>query len=107
MCDINMADLVPNEPPAGLFDWCREKSRVNLLIYKASYYYEPLEDRNKKCVECKCTACGAVTMQEYTKLNNRIGFIHSKTGEEIFGNKKTTCPECGKSVTAEHVSSFR
>ena len=45
-------------------------------------------------------------MQEYTKLNNRIGFIHSKTGEEIFGNKKTTCPECGKSVTAEHVSSF-
>lgn len=106
MCDINMADLVPNEPPAGLFDWCREKSRVNLLIYKASYYYEPLEDRNKKCVECKCTACGAVTMQEYTKLNNRIGFIHSKTGEEIFGNKKTTCPECGKSVTAEHVSSF-
>ena len=106
MCDINMADLVPNEPPKGLADWCNKKRKVNLLIYKVGYYYEPLEDRNKKCVKCKCTACGAVTMQEYTKLNNRIGFIHSKTGEEIFGNKKTTCPECGKSVTAEHVSSF-
>ena len=95
-----------NEPPKGLADWCNEKRKMDLLIYKVGYYYEPLEDRNKKCVKCKCTACGAVTMQEYTKLNNRIGFIHSKTGEEIFGNKKTTCPECGKSVTAEHVSSF-
>lgn len=109
MCDINMADLVPNEPPAGLFDWCREKSRVNLLIYKASYYYEPLEDRNKKCVECKCTACGAVTIQEYIKETapkSRIGFIHSETGDVIFGTKNTTCPECGKSVVARHVSSF-
>ncbi len=95
-----------NEPPKGLADWCNEKRKMNLLIYRVGYYYEPLEDRNKKCVKCKCTACGAVTMQEYTKLNDRIGFIHSKTGEEIFGNKKTTCPECGKSVTAEHVSSF-
>lgn len=106
MCDINMADLVPNEPPKGLADWCNKKRKVNLLIYKVGYYYEPLEDRNKKCVKCKCTACGAVTMQEYTKLNNRIGFIHSETGKEIFGNKETTCPECGKSVTAEHVSCF-
>lgn len=106
MRDINMADLVPNEPPKGLADWCNKKRKVNLLIYKVGYYYEPLEDRNKKCVKCKCTACGAVTMQEYTKLNNRIGFIHSETGKEIFGNKETTCPECGKSVTAEHVSCF-
>jgi hypothetical protein len=101
-----MADLVPNEPPKGLADWCNKKRKVNLLIYKVGYYYEPLEDRNKKCVKCKCTVCGAVTMQEYTKLNNRIGFIHSETGKEIFGNKETTCPECGKSVTAEHVSCF-
>ena len=106
MCDINMADLVPNEPPKGLADWCNKKRRVDLLIYKVGYYYEPLEDRNKKCVKCKCTACGAVTLQEYTKVNDRIGFIHSETGKEIFGNKETTCPECGKSVTAEHVSSF-
>lgn len=70
-----------NEPPKGLADWCNEKRKMDLLIYKVGYYYEPLEDRNKKCVKCKCTACGAVTMQEYTKLNNRIGFIHSKTGE--------------------------
>ena len=34
MCDINMADLVPTEPPEGLFDWCRKKRKVNLLIYK-------------------------------------------------------------------------
>ena len=95
-----------NEPPKGLADWCNKKRKVNLLIYKVGYYYEPLEDRNKKCVKCKCTACGAVTLQEYTKVNDRIGFIHSETGKEIFGNKETTCPECGKSVTAEHVSSF-
>lgn len=56
MCDINMADLVPNEPPKGLADWCNKKRRVDLLIYKVGYYYEPLEDRNKKCVKCKCTA---------------------------------------------------
>lgn len=95
-----------NEPPKGLADWCNEKRKMDLLIYKVGYYYEPLEDRNKKCVKCKCTACGAVTLQEYTKVNDRIGFIHSETGKEIFGNKETTCPECGKSVTAEHVSSF-
>lgn len=109
MCDINMADLVPNEPPKGLADWCRERRKVNLLIYKVGYYYEPLEDRNKKCVKCKCTACGATTLQKYTKevkANGRIGFIHSETGEEIFSNKETTCPECGKSVIAKHVSSF-
>lgn len=106
MCDINMADLVPNEPPKGLADWCNKKRKVNLLIYKVGYYYEPLEDRNKKCVKCKCTVCGAVTLQEYTKVNDRIGFIHSETGEEIFGNEETTCPECGKSVIAKHVSSF-
>lgn len=47
MCDINMADLVPNEPPKGLADWCNKKRKVNLLIYKVGYYYEPLEDRNK------------------------------------------------------------
>lgn len=109
MCDINMADLVPTEPPEGLFDWCRKKRKVNLLIYKVGYYYEPLEDRNKKCVECKCTACGAVTLQEYIKENDndgRIGFVHSETGDVIFGTKNTTCPECGKSVVARHVNSF-
>lgn len=55
-----------NEPPKGLADWCNEKRKMNLLIYRVGYYYEPLEDRNKKCVKCKCTACGAVTKQYYS-----------------------------------------
>ena len=48
MCDINMADLVMNEPPKGLADWCN-KRKVNLLIYKVGYYYEPLRTDEKVC----------------------------------------------------------
>ena len=58
-----------NEPPKGLGRLVQcKKEKMDLLIYKVGYYYEPLEDRNKKCVKCKCTACGAVTNARIHKI---------------------------------------
>lgn len=42
-----------NEPPDGLYEWCRNKLTAEFLIYKTAYYYEPLEDRRVKGVDCR------------------------------------------------------
>lgn len=55
MCEIDYILSELKEPPEGLYDWCRKKCRPEFLVYKTAYYYEPLEDRRVKGVECKCT----------------------------------------------------
>lgn len=93
-----------NEPPKGLYEWCREKFTAEFLIYKTAYYYEPLEDRRVKGVDCCCTACGERIFLEYVKENGKIGFIHPATNEIIIGRQVTKCPVCGAEVNAVHVS---
>lgn len=93
-----------NEPPDGLYEWCRNKLTAEFLIYKTAYYYEPLEDRLVKGVDCCCTACGEHIFLEYIKENGKIGFIHPATNEVIIGRQVTKCPVCGAEVEAVHVS---
>lgn len=104
MCEIDYILSELKEPPEGLYDWCRKKCRPEFLVYKTAYYYEPLEDRRVKGVECKCTDCGESIFLEYVKKNGKIGFIHPATNEVIIGRQVTKCPVCGAEVVAVHVS---
>ena len=104
MCEIDYILSELKEPPEGLYDWCRKKCRAEFLVYKTAYYYEPLEDRRVKGVECKCTDCGESIFLEYVKRNGKIGFIHPATNEVIIGRQVTKCPVCGAEVVAVHVS---
>lgn len=69
----------------------------------------------EKCVQVKCSACGKMYYQEYSKADccssayavSEFGFINSETKELVISGRKTLCPECGASVKAYHSSNMR
>lgn len=102
------ADRLPTEPPKGLVQWLLQKGELEkeLLIYRASTYYEPLEDCRHRCVEICCTACGKkVKVTRAEASGAPFGFIHPNTNDALESGDCCFCPECGAEVEVRHVSS--
>lgn len=107
-------DKLPTEPPKEAYEYYKERMRdQNIIIYQSTTAYFPLEDRRRKAVKCKCTACGDEFIEERYNFNEGcchsrppapFGFIDSRTNEPIYEGLDFICPSCGSPVRARHIS---
>lgn len=110
---------LPQEIPEGAIETMKSRGALSheILLYKQDSCFDPLEGRRRKMIWTHCTACGAESYQEQIRgtqecchaayMTSRIGFYYPGTEEEIYSGTTTTCPECGKAVTARHAGEFR
>ena len=105
---------LPTEPPKEAFEHYKECIRdQNIIIYQSTMAYFPLEDRRRKAVKCKCTACGDEFIEErydfqadcfYSRPPAPFGFIDPRTNEPVYEGLDFICPCCGSPVRARHIS---
>lgn len=113
MIDEIINDL-PTEPPTEAYEHYKERMRdQNIIIYQSTTAYFPLEDRRRKAVKCKCTACGDEFIEERYNFNEGcchsrppapFGFVDSRTNEPVYEGLDFICPCCGSPVRARHIS---
>ena len=107
-------DKLPTEPPKEAYEHYKRRMRnQNIIIYQSTTAYFPLEDRRRKAVKCKCTACGDVFVEErfdfdegccHSRPPAPFGFIDSRTNEPVYDGIDFICPSCGSPVRARHIS---
>lgn len=105
MYNTKYTRMLPKTPPEGIVEWLKEKDALggDYVIYKCANVYAPLEDRRRKMVECRCTACNAIFYNEYVPAINKYKNISFSDGENtVHSGDDYICPHCGKEVTAYH-----
>lgn len=105
---------LPTEPPKEAYEHFKERMRdQNIIIYQSTTAYFPLEDRRRKAVKCKCTACGDKFIEErydfdegcfHSRPPAPFGFIDSRTNEPVYEGLDCICPSCGSPVRVRHIS---
>lgn len=113
MEEMNYAERIPKEPPAGLVPWIIKKGLLNkeLLVYKMDTVVEPLTGERERMVKITCTHChqsGYEPKTDNTSITRgaSFGFIHPETGEAIGSGQHCLCPFCGHEVQAMHISAM-
>lgn len=102
---------VTTTPPKGLLEWCKEKYlRTGYLIYRAGKYYDPLEDRNKKCADVTCTSCGSTWKADYVSHDGcgryapaPFGYWSTATAEAVIQGSTDICPMCAAESKVVHI----
>lgn len=102
---------LPLQPPEGYLEWVLDNNRLggDYIIYRQGSRYEPLEERMKRAVLCRCTACGKEYHLDYFPSSNKykkFGFIHPENKLPVFSRSECKCPVCGSKVTAMHCTEF-
>lgn len=116
MLSKEFIENLPVKPPQEAIEHYKTKlSKKNILIYQSTMAYFPLEDRRRKAVKVKCTACGEEYIEErcdfeigctFSKPPAPFGFTSSITNEIVYTNSDTFCACCGAPVRAAHISNF-
>ncbi len=106
---------LPTQPPNEVYQIAVERDLLkgDLLIYKADYVYDPLEQRKRKMCKVICTACGETIWLEQT-FGGGCGYGYSPApfgfklpnNEAVISGNSCLCPMCGAEVEAKHVGAF-
>ena len=110
--------LLENKMPEGVPEKLEERGLLgsDVLVYGVSYIYDPLEERKRKMVRVKCTACGEETHLEQVPLGEGCfaarppapyGFTDPYTKDTVWHGLDCLCPSCGKGVTAVYTGRFK
>ncbi len=101
------------EPPEGLVSWVLDRGELQheVLMYKAGWEYEPLEDRNVPVAEVACSGCGrtfhARKIDAGACCNSYapapFGWWNEVTGEAVISGSHSTCPYCNTAAEVKHV----
>ena len=83
-----------------------------MLLYKAGWAYEPLEDRNVPVVEVTCSGCGRTFHARKITAGGccssyapaPFGWWNELTGEAVISGSHSTCPYCSTAAEVKHVS---
>lgn len=102
------------EPPEGLVHWVLGQGKLQheVLLYKAGWAYEPLEDRNVPVVEVTCSGCGRTFHARKITAGGccssyapaPFGWWNELTGEAVISGSHSTCPYCSTAAEVKHVS---
>lgn len=102
------------EPPEGLVHWVLGQGKLQheVLLYKAGWAYEPLEDRNVPVVEVTCSGCGRTFHARKITAGgccssyapDPFGWWNELTGEAVISGSHSTCPYCSTAAEVKHVS---
>ena len=108
---------LPTQPPEWIIETMEKRGLLkgDVLLYRAGSCYIPLEERVKKMALVHCTACGEETYLEHVSYesgcwrgaSDTFGFIDPADGEAKCSYSSCICPQCGKGMSAVHISHFR
>lgn len=110
-----VVDLLPTEPGDEVFREAERRGLLggNVIVYKVSYMYDPLESRRREAVECHCTACGETFYLDKANAScgcrgqgSEVGFIDPASDEPKYHGDRCTCPWCGETCKATHTRHF-
>ena len=114
MEELTAKDL-PKEPSAKLIDWVLKKQlhNVHALAYRSGWYRDPLTGIREKCVDVRCSVCGAGAKMDIVHgpqccsggyyASAPYGFLDGEKNAVIHG-ECTMCPICGAEVEAIYAS---
>lgn len=106
---IDYTPQLPRTAPQFLRDWAEARSwEENALIWSVGWYREPLTGLRERCARAFCTACGRRMLLDYEPGGSCHGCGYGPRlrigGKTVNDHGRTECPECGATVTAEHIS---
>ena len=109
---MNYAGLLPTQPTPEQIAYSFEHWHPeDFIIYRNTWYRDPLTDLKREGAACHCTACGADTI--WAKVHGNVCGRYSTApfgvlldGKPVIDGNSTTCPECGATVTMRHVRSM-
>ncbi len=103
---------LPLTPPDEIVEIIKKRQRATKLVYRASYYTDPLTGLKHKTALVSCTACGEKYHLDYThaipKCSNgyggdSFGFIDPLDSEAKRTGSTCICPECGAAAEGLHI----
>ena len=108
------AEALPLKPLAEVVEQAKERCGKDMLIYKASWWTDPLTGMKEKTALVHCTSCGEEAHLgrwdypnagcRYAYSSDKIGFIDPADNNAKGSYDTCVCPCCGKGVEAIHVS---
>lgn len=106
---IDYAKYLPIRPTAEEAEqiWNKWKPQ-QYIVYEAGWWWNGLTEMKERVVRCYCSACGGswITDRAVSK-NNTAPFGFWNMDGPVSNCHETICPECGESVMARHIGSFR
>ena len=108
----NICDIVAKLPKTldGAVEYLHEQGLIakHYLVYRRGFYYEPLTDLKRSCVDVYCTHCkSSFKMGHTTDSKGRMSFFNDLTNKCIEPWQETECPECKHYVMPVPLSDFK
>ena len=106
---VNWAPLLPLHPTEdeAAQMWADWKPR-QYIIYRHALWYNGMTEMKERAVRCTCTACGGSWITDRAGCSgNSVPFGFWSEQGAVTNMHDTVCPECGETVQARHVGSFR
>ena len=108
----NIREIVAKLPKTldGAVEYLHEQGLIakHYLVYRRSFYYEPLTGLKESCVDVYCTHCkSSFKMGRTTDSKGRMSFFNELTNKCIEPWQKTECPECKHYVMPVPLSDFK
>ena len=110
---------LPLQPPSEVIEEVRNnRLKSGVMIYKASWWIDPLTEEKEQMALVHCTCCGQEThlrkvsytpgcSRNYGYNGDRIGFIDPADGQEKYSGNVCICPKCQQGMDAVHISKIR
>lgn len=108
---------LPLEPPADVVENIKKRLTAAKLVYRASFYTDPLTGLKHKTALVSCTECGEKYHLQYTQARaagcryggtgDSFGFIDPLDNEPKMTGSTCICPECGAAAEALHINKIR
>lgn len=110
---------LPDLPPEDVIEEVkRNKLKEGVLIYKASWWTDPLTEMKEETALVHCTHCGGEVHLEKVRAaesgcwrgcygDYTIGFIDPADNTEKRSGNVCICPSCGHGMDAVHISKIR
>lgn len=107
---------LPDDPTKEVISWAERRllGNVHALIYRASWYRDPLTGVKDDCVEVFCSQCGNTRKMDKVRAGGchlnysaaPFGF-RGFAGEAVISGESTLCPVCKRPAKALYFSSVR
>ncbi len=105
----NYLEQISNVPPPEVREHVKKLFKVDYIVYKSEYVFNPVTGIKERMAWCKCTACNNEFYETYLPAGCHKGFpsfIHSRTNETVGSGQDILCPICGAQVKAKHSSAI-
>lgn len=110
---------LPLQPPEEVLEEVKEKRlKAGVMIYRSSWWTDPLTEEKEQTALVHCTVCGQDTHLQkvnytpgcsrgYSYSGDKFGFIDPADNTEKYSGNVCICPKCQTGMNALHISKIR